>query len=94
MTIRATIFCVMCALHLLAIFQDLEIFSPLAAGSIYLPLMGLKAIGVPVFMNGGSGGWAAPSAMGWAFALIVWSAVWWFLSGMVYRSWNRKYANK
>ncbi|MDQ9169114.1 hypothetical protein Q8A64_01685 [Oxalobacteraceae bacterium R-40] len=78
---RVTIFILMCALHLLTGFLDSEIISPIAAGSIYLPPMGLEMVGIPVFMNSDSGGWASTSVLGWALAFALWSEVWWVLSG-------------
>jgi hypothetical protein len=90
MNSRATIFILMSALHLLTVFLDSEIFSPIAAGSIYLPLMGLEMIGIPVFMNGDSSGWASPSVFGWVLAFILWSAVWWLVSGVAYKGWRKQ----
>ncbi len=90
MNARAAIFILMSILHLSAVFADSEIFSPIAAGSIYLPLMGLKIIGIPVFMSGGSGGWASPSVLGWTLVSALWLAVWWALSGAVHKSWRKR----
>jgi len=48
--------------------------APLIAGSVYLPLMPLQQMGVPVFGSGESGGWAAPSVLGWATVIVVWAS--------------------
>ena len=45
--------------------------APLIAGSVYLPLMPLQQMGIPVFSSRESGGWAAPSALGWASVISV-----------------------
>lgn len=87
---RAPIFILMSSLHLLAVFLDSEIFSPIAVGSIYLPLMGLKMIGIPVFMDGDSGGWASPSILGRALVSALWLAVWWALSGAIHKGWRKR----
>lgn len=90
MNFRATIFVLMSTQHLLAAFSNSEIFSPIAAGSIYLPLMGLEMIGIPVFMTGNSGGWASPSVLGWILAFALWAALWWVVSGAVHKAWRKR----
>lgn len=90
MNARAVLFILVSILHLSAVFLDSEIFSPIAAGSIYLPLMGLKMIGIPVFMDGSSGGWASPSVLGWVVVSALWLAVWWVLSGAVHKNWRKR----
>lgn len=87
---RAPIFILISTLHLLTVFLDSEIFSPIAAGSIYLPLIGLEMIGIPVFMNGNSGGWASPSVLGWILAFALWAALWWVVSGAVHKAWRKR----
>ncbi|MGV3740901.1 MAG: hypothetical protein ACO1NO_01165 [Burkholderiaceae bacterium] len=81
----------MSTLHFLAAFPESEIFSPIAAGSIYFPLMGLEMIGIPVFMHGDSGGWASPSVLGWVLAFALWAAVWWGLTDAIYKVWRKRY---
>ena len=87
---RVIIFLPMSILHLSAVFLESEFFSPIVAGSIYLPLLGLRMIGIPVFMTGNSGGWASPSVLGWALVSAVWLAVWWGLSGAVLKRWRKR----
>jgi hypothetical protein len=87
---RTITFILINALHLLTVFLDSEILSPIAAGSIYLPLIGLEMIGIPVFMNGDSGGWASPTVLGWALAFALWLAIWWVLSGAVQSVWRKR----
>lgn len=53
-----------------------EILAPVVAGSIYLPLLPLEAVGIPVFAPGESGGWAPPSRLGWMLVVLLWSALW------------------
>ena len=52
---------------------------PVAAGTIYLPLWPLSAIGLPVFGRAESGGWPGPSLLGWLCVVVSWSALWWIL---------------
>ncbi len=47
------------------------------AGSIYLPLMPLKAIGLPVLSSSAGWGWASVSILGWVLLSVFWVAVWW-----------------
>ena len=60
-----------------------ESLAPVAAGTVYLPLWGLRAIGLPVFAPAESGGWPAPSWLGWIFVAAMWSAFWWTLVAAV-----------
>jgi hypothetical protein len=48
----------------------------IVAGTIYLPLWPLSAIGIPVFLQAESGGWAKPSVLGWFAFIVIWSLLW------------------
>lgn len=63
--------------------------APLIAGSVYLPLMPLQQMGIPVFSSRESGGWAAPSALGWASVISVWALAWWAVAKLTFRLWRR-----
>ncbi|WP_179958384.1 hypothetical protein [Chitinimonas arctica] len=34
-------------------------------------------LGLPVFGNAESGGWAGPSLFGWLCAILFWAVAWW-----------------
>ncbi len=46
------------------------------AGSVYLPLWPLSALGLPVYTQAEAWGWSNPSRLGWGLLVVVWSAVW------------------
>lgn len=71
------LFAALAGSHAAAAFFAPAAFAPAVAGSVYLPLMPLQAAGVPVFAAAQSGGWPAPSLLGWAVVLVVWFAIWW-----------------
>jgi hypothetical protein len=54
-----------------------EAVAPAIAGTVYLPLWLLQAIGLPVFGRAASAGWAGPSLLGWVLAAVIWAALWW-----------------
>jgi hypothetical protein len=62
-----------------------EGLAPVIAGSVYLPLVLLHGLGLPVFGAAESGGWPAPSIMGWTLVALIWSSVWWLLFAAVDR---------
>ncbi|MFY0579472.1 hypothetical protein ACN28S_39105 [Cystobacter fuscus] len=62
-----------------------EAIAPAVAGSIYLPLMALQAVGLPVFGQAQSGGWSGPSPLGWIVVATFWAAVWWGVVSLVSR---------
>jgi hypothetical protein len=75
---RWFIFAVLVLLHAAAatgLFST-EAVAPVVAGSIYLPLMPLEAVGIPVFAPAESGGWAPRSLLGWMMVASLWSALW------------------
>jgi hypothetical protein len=46
------------------------------AGTVYGPLWPASALGLPVFASAESGGWSAPSLLGWVLLAGFWFAVW------------------
>ncbi|NTX60442.1 hypothetical protein HUA74_07190 [Myxococcus sp. CA051A] len=77
MLIRWVAWGAMMALHFLAIVFIPASIAPALAGSVYLPLMPLRALGLPVLSQEPSGGWAGPSVLGWGAVVLVWGLVWW-----------------
>lgn len=83
---RVVLFLALCALHVVPFYLHIsESMAPLWAASIYLPLLGLKALGIPVFSTGISGGWQSPSWIGWTVVVLFWTSVWWSLAGFAFR---------
>lgn len=62
---------------------------PAIAATIYGPLFLLDALRLPVFGNGQSGGWAAPSPFGWLCLVLLWSAIWWGVAALLARAGRR-----
>jgi hypothetical protein len=77
MHIRWFLFVILISTHAALTFFAPEGWAPVVAGTIYLPLMVLKSVGAPVFATAESGGWPAPSPLGWFSVAFVWLAVWW-----------------
>lgn len=59
--------------------------APVVAGTIYLPLWPLSALGIPVFSPAASGGWAAPSLLGWFTFVVIWWLLWWAVVALIMR---------
>ena len=78
------IFFVLAGAHAVAFWLTPEALAPVIAGSVYLPLLPLKALGLPVFAAAESGGWPSPSLPGWAAVLIIWSAIWWTAARLIH----------
>lgn len=87
---RWLIFGVLVCLHAAAGSFSPESLAPVVAGSIYLPLMPLEAIGAPVFGRAESGGWAAPSLLGWVVVLALWAAIWFTLATFLSRLFTKR----
>jgi hypothetical protein len=89
MNTRIFLFLCLAAIHLALVLFQMEnlvaMLAPLLAACIYLPLMPFELAGLPVFENGNSGGWAAPSILGWVVCLLLWSGFWWIASGLAVR---------
>ena len=52
---------------------------PLAAaiaGTVYLPLWPLSALGLPVHARADAWGWSSPSLLGWGVIALTWTTVW------------------
>lgn len=54
-----------------------ERMAPAVAGTVYLPLWPLQALGLPVFGRAEAGGWPGPSLLGWVVVAVIWAAIWW-----------------
>jgi hypothetical protein len=80
---------VMCALHIALIDSPTTFAAPAVAGSIYLPLFFLQTIGFPVYAAGTSGGWSAPSLLGWLFLAVLWASVWWLVACVLAKLFKR-----
>lgn len=70
-------------LQFLAIAFPLEAIAPAVAGSIYVPLTVLQALGLRVFVAAESGGWPAPSLLGWVVVAAFWAVLWWSVASFV-----------
>lgn len=56
-----------------------DALAPAVAATVYGPLWALSVIGLPVFGQGVSGGWAGPNVLGWLCFGIFWALMWWLL---------------
>ena len=74
------LFAVLAGTHATAVLVAPERLAPALAGSVYLPLLPLKAVGIPVFATAESGGWASPSLLGWATVFLL---VWYLVGGSI-----------
>ncbi|WP_146210177.1 hypothetical protein [Vitiosangium sp. GDMCC 1.1324] len=90
MRLRLVLWVSLLTLQLLATVFIPDAIAPAVGGSIYAPLMVLRALGLPVFARGKSGGWAAPSLLGWIAVAAIWAAVWWGVASLVSRPWVKK----
>lgn len=88
-TLRWALWGSLVTLHALATARPPEAIAPAVGGAVYAPLMVLKALGLPVYGRPESGGWAAPSWLGWALVAIFWAAVWWGVASLASRLWPR-----
>jgi hypothetical protein len=74
--------------HALAITAASRLPDRLAAvvaGSVYVPLMPFRALGLPVFGTTMVSGWASPSSVGWGLLLAMWVGFWWVVVAGVVR---------
>ena len=89
MKLRLALWGLLIMLQFLAMAFPPEAIAPAVAGSIYVLLIVLQGLGLPVFAAAESGGWAAPSLLGWVVVAGFWSALWWgvisFVSDLVRR---------
>ncbi|MDM0030896.1 hypothetical protein QTI33_01925 [Variovorax sp. J22P271] len=83
------LFAALVLLHAAGVLFAPAPLAPLVAASVYLPLMPLQQMGVPVFGSGESGGWAAPSVLGWAAVVAVWAVTWWAVAQLGFGLWRR-----
>lgn len=77
MRLRLVLWGLLLMLQIFAIAFPLEAIAPFVAGAIYVPLTVLRAFGLPVFAGAESGGWPAPSLLGWVVVAFFWAALWW-----------------
>lgn len=83
------LFAALVLLHVAGVLFAPSPLAPFIAGSVYLPLMPLQQMGVPVFGSGESGGWAAPSILGWAAVVAMWAVTWWAVAKFAFGLWRR-----
>jgi hypothetical protein len=91
MKLRSLLFLGLAAGHALVSWIGLggAALGPAIAATIYGPLFALDAVRLPVFGSAGSGGWAAPSPLGWVCVLLLWGAFWWGVAALLVRAWRR-----
>ncbi|HEX8611202.1 MAG TPA: hypothetical protein VF800_07925 [Telluria sp.] len=87
MNLRALLFAGLATGH--ALVTWIGIGGPAVAATIYGPLFVLVALRLPVLDAAPSGGWAAPSLLGWACVLLFWCAVWWGVALLLARACRR-----
>ena len=85
MHLRWLLFTILAGAHAVLAWLSPKLLAPALAGSLYLPLLPLQALGLPVFALAESGGWPAPSPLGWTLALLLWLAVWWAMASLLAR---------
>jgi len=85
MNLRWVLWGVLLAMQALTLVARPDALAPAVAGSIYLPLMVANAAGLPVYGRAESGGWAAPSVLGWCVVAVFWALVWWGVATLVAR---------
>jgi len=93
MRLRVALWGVFLVLQCLAIAFHPEAIAPVVAGSIYVPLLVFRELGLPVLAAAESGGWSAPSILGWSVVAAFWAVLWWgvasFISPLLRRAFNR-----
>lgn len=77
LSLRWFIFIALATIHAAAVLVAPEALAPALAGTVYLPLLPLKTLGMPVIGAAESGGWSSPSLLGWAAVILLWSSIWW-----------------
>lgn len=90
MNLRWLLFIALAGLHAGATVFPSGSLAPVVAGTIYLPLMPLQVVGVPVFATAESGGWPAPSPLGWFAVIVLWLAIWWMVALLGARLFSRR----
>ena len=87
---RRCLFAALVLLHVAGVLWAPQALAPFMAGTVYVPLMLLKAVGLPVYAAAAAGGWASPSPLGWAAVAVVWGLVWGLVAGLLARGICRK----
>jgi hypothetical protein len=90
MHLRWLLLIVLVGTHAVAMFFAPSKLAPAVAGTVYVPLMALQAVGMPVFGNAESGGWPTPSPLGWFMVVVLWLAVWWAVALLTSRFFARR----
>lgn len=78
MTRTKVVFLLLAGCHLgllLAARAGVELLAPAAAATVYAPLVLLFGIAQ-------SGGWAAPSLLGWVLVVAFWGLLWWAVAAL------------
>lgn len=83
MRLRLAIWTALLILHLLAIVFSVDAIAPAVAGSVYIPLAVVAALGLPVFGAAETGGWATPSLFAWGIVAASWAVLWWGAASVV-----------
>lgn len=83
MPLRWFLFAILVGGHASLTWLSPQALAPALAGALYLPLMPLKALGLPVFAMPEAGGWSAPSLLGWTLALLLWLVLWWAMASLL-----------
>ena len=83
MHLRLALWALLLMLQFLAIAFAPDAIAPAVAGSVYVPLIVLRALRLPVLAAAQSGGWESPSLLGWAVLAVFWAVVWWSAISLV-----------
>ena len=76
---RKALLPVILVVHALLISIAHHLPDPIAAaiaGTVYLPLWPLSAVGLPVHARAEAWGWSNPSVLGWVLIALFWTTVW------------------
>lgn len=85
MTRTKVVFLLLAGCHLgllLTARAGVELLAPAAAATVYAPLVLLHWAGLGVFGIAQSGGWAAPSLLGWVLVVAFWGLLWWAVAAL------------
>lgn len=83
MRLRLVLWGLLLMLQFLAIAFPPDAIAHAVAGSVYVPLIVLREIGLPVFAAAESGGWKSPSLFGWSVIAVFWAILWWSVVSFV-----------
>lgn len=77
MRIRLILWRALTTFHCLALAFPPDLLAPVLAGSVYLAVLIMQALGLRVFAAAPTGGWASPMWPGWIAVAIFWALIWW-----------------